>query len=84
MKEDVFQTAIFLKKNIDRCRQTLQELEKMKEDERIRIASNTMNIYIDKELTRKVIELIQDELNKEIIHNEKRFEKSLKRLVNIN
>lgn len=47
----------------------------MKEDERIRIASNTMNIYIDKELTRKVIELIQDELNKEIIHNQKRFEK---------
>ena len=43
----------FLKKNIDRYRQTLQELEKMKEDERIRIASNTMNIYIDKELTRK-------------------------------
>lgn len=75
MKEDVFQTAIFLKKNIDRYRQTLQELEKMKEDERIRIASNTMNIYIDKELTRKVIELIQDELNKEIIHNQKRFEK---------
>lgn len=71
MKEDVFQTAIFLKKNIDRYRQTLQELEKMKEDERIRIASNTMNIYIDKELTRKVIELIQDELNKEIIHNQK-------------
>ena len=69
MKEDVFQTAIFLKKNIDRYRQTLQE-----EDERIRIASNTMNIYIDKELTRKVIELIQDELNKEIIHNQKRFE----------
>lgn len=30
-----------------------------------------MNIYIDKELTRKVIELIQDELNKEIIHNQK-------------
>lgn len=29
MKEDVFQTAIFLKKNIDRYRQTLQELEKM-------------------------------------------------------
>lgn len=84
MKEDVFQTAIFLKKNIDRYRQTLQELEKMKEDERIRIASNTMNIYIDKELTRKVIELIQDELNKEIIHNQKRFEKSLKRLVNMN
>ena len=75
MKEDVFQTAIFLKKNIDRYKQTLQELEKMKEDERIRIASNTMNIYIDKELTRKVIELIQDELNKEIIHNQKRFEK---------
>lgn len=74
MKEDVFQTAIFLKKNIDRYRQTLQELEKMKEDKRIRIASNTMNIYIDKELTRKVIELIQDELNKEIIHNQKRFE----------
>lgn len=74
MKEDVFQTAIFLKKNIDRYRQTLQELEKMKEDERIRIASNTMNIYIDKELTRKVIELIQDKLNKEIIHNQKRFE----------
>lgn len=74
MKEDVFQTAIFLKKNIDRYRQTLQELEKMKEDERIRIASNTMNIYIDKELIRKVIELIQDELNKEIIHNQKRFE----------
>lgn len=73
MKEDVFQTAIFLKKNIDRYRQTLQELEKMKEDERIRIASNTMNIYIDKELTRKVIELIQDELNKEIIHNQKRL-----------
>ena len=69
MKEDVFQTAIFLKKNIDRYRQTLQE-----EDERIRIASNTMNIYIDKELTRKVIELIQDELNKEIVHNQKRFE----------
>ena len=74
MKEDVFQTAIFLKKNIDRYRQTLQELEKMKEDERIRIASNTMNIYIDKELTRKVIELIQDELNREIIYNQKRFE----------
>jgi hypothetical protein len=74
MKEDVFQTAIFLKKNIDRYRQTLQELEKMKEDERIRIASNTMNIYIDKELTRKVIELIQDELNKEIIYNQDRFE----------
>lgn len=74
MKEDVFQTAIFLKKNIDRYRQTLQELEKMKEDERIRIASNTMNIYIDKELTRKVIELIQDGFNKEIIHNQKRFE----------
>lgn len=74
MKEDVFQTAIFLKKNIDRYRQILQELEKMKEDERIRIASNTMNIYIDKELTKKVIELIQDELNKEIIHNQKRFE----------
>lgn len=74
MKEDVFQTAIFLKKNIDRYRQTLQELEKMKEDERIRIASNTMNIYIDKELTRKVIELIQDELNKEIIHNQDKFE----------
>ena len=74
MKEDVFQTAIFLKKNIDRYRQTLQELEKMKEDERIRIASNTMNIYIDKELTRKVIELIQDERNKEIIYNQDRFE----------
>lgn len=74
MKEDVFQTAIFLKKNIDRYRQTLQELEKMKEDECIRIASNTMNIYIDKELTRKVIELIQDELNKEIIYNQDRFE----------
>ena len=74
MKEDVFQTAIFLKKNIDRYRQILQELEKMKEDERIRIASNTMNIYIDKELTRKVIELIQDELNKEIIHNQDKFE----------
>jgi hypothetical protein len=74
MKEDVFQTAIFLKKNIDRYRQTLQELEKMKEDERIRIASNTMNVYIDKELTRKVIELIQDELNKEIIYNQDRFE----------
>lgn len=74
MKEDVFQTAIFLKKNIDRYRQTLQELEKMKEDERIRIASNTMNIYIDKELTKKVIELIQDELNKEIIYNQERFE----------
>lgn len=74
MKEDVFQTAIFLKKNIDRYRQTLQELEKMKEDERIRIASNTMNIYIDKELTKKVIELIQDELNKEIIYNQDRFE----------
>lgn len=74
MKEDVFQTAIFLKKNIDRYRQTLQELEKMKEDERIRIASNTMNIYIDKELTRKVIELIQDELNKKIIYNQDRFE----------
>ena len=74
MKEDVFQTAIFLKKNIDRYRQTLQELEKMKEDERIRIASNTTNIYIDKELTRKVIELIQGEFNKEIIHNQKRFE----------
>lgn len=29
MKEDVFQTAIFLKKNIDRYRQILQELEKM-------------------------------------------------------
>lgn len=74
MKEELFQTAILLKKNIDRYRQTLQELEKMKEDERIRIASNTMNIYIDKELTRKVIKLIQDELNKEIIHNQKRFE----------
>ena len=74
MKEDVFQTAIFLKKNIDRYRQTLQELEKMKEDERIRIASNTMNIYINKELTKKVIELIQDELNKEIIYNQDRFE----------
>lgn len=74
MKEDVFQTAIFLKKNIDRYRQTLQELEKMKEDERIRIASNTINVYIDKELTRKVIELIQDELNKEIIYNQDRFE----------
>jgi hypothetical protein len=74
MKEDVFQTAIFLKKNIDRYKQTLQELEKMKEDERIRIASNTMNVYIDKELTRKVIELIQDELNKEIIYNQDRFE----------
>ena len=74
MKEDVFQTAIFLKKNIDRYRQTLQELEKMKEDERIRIASNTMNIYIDKELTKKVVELIQDELNKEIIYNQDRFE----------
>lgn len=74
MKENVFQTAIFLKKNIDRYKQTLQELEKMKEDERIRIASNTMNIYIDKELTRKVIELIQDELNKEIIYNQDRFE----------
>lgn len=74
MKEDVFQTAIFLKKNIDRYRQTLQELEKMKEDERIRIASNTMNVYIDKELTRKVIELIQDELNKEIAFNQNRFE----------
>ena len=84
MKEDVFQTAIFLKKNIDRYRQTLQELEKMKEDERIRIASNTMNIYIDKELARKVIELIQDELNKEIIYNQDRFEKSLERLVNMN
>lgn len=46
----------------------------MKEDECIRIASNTMNIYIDKELTRKVIELIQDELNKEIIYNQDRFE----------
>ena len=33
-----------------------------------------MNIYIDKELTRKVIELIQDELNKEIIHNQDKFE----------
>lgn len=32
-----------------------------------------MNIYIDKELTRKVIELIQDELNKEIIHNQKKI-----------
>lgn len=74
MKEELFQTAIFLKKNIDRYRQTLQELEKMKEDECIRIASNTMNIYIDKELTRKVIELIQDELNKEIIYNQDRFE----------
>lgn len=74
MKENVFQTAIFLKKNIDRYKQTLQELEKMKEDERIRIASNTMNIYIDKELSRKVIELIQDELNKEIIYNQDRFE----------
>ena len=74
MKEDVFQTAIFLKKNIDRYRQTLQELEKMKEDERIHIASNTMNIYIDKELTKKVIELIQDELNKEIAFNQNRFE----------
>lgn len=74
MKEDVFQTAIFLKKNIDRYKQTLQELEKMKEDERIRIASNTMNVYIDKELTKKVIELIQDELNKEIIYNQERFE----------
>lgn len=28
MKEDVFQTAIFLKKNIDRYRQTLQEIGK--------------------------------------------------------
>lgn len=74
MKEELFQTAIFLKKNIDRYKQTLQELEKMKEDERIRIASNTMNVYIDKELTRKVIELIQDELNKEIIYNQDRFE----------
>lgn len=74
MKEDVFQTAILLKKNIDRYKTTLQELEKMKEEERIRIASNTMNIYIDKELTRKVIELIQDELNKEIIYNQDRFE----------
>ena len=34
-----------------------------------------MNVYIDKELTRKVIELIQDELNKEIIYNQDRFEK---------
>lgn len=33
-----------------------------------------MNVYIDKELTRKVIELIQDELNKEIIYNQDRFE----------
>lgn len=33
-----------------------------------------MNIYIDKELTKKVIELIQDELNKEIIYNQERFE----------
>lgn len=74
MKEDVFQTAIFLKKNIDRYKQTLQELEKIKEDEHIRIASNTMNVYIDKELARKVIELIQDELNKEIIYNQDRFE----------
>lgn len=74
MKEELFQTAILLKKNIDRYKQTLQELEKMKEDERIRIASNTMNVYIDKELTRKVIELIQDELNKEIIYNQDRFE----------
>jgi hypothetical protein len=74
MKEELFQTAILLKKNIDRYKQTLQELEKMKEDEYIRIASNTMNVYIDKELTRKVIELIQDELNKEIIYNQDRFE----------
>lgn len=74
MKEELFQTAILLKKNIDRYKQTLQELEKMKEDERIRIASNTINVYIDKELTRKVIELIQDELNKEIIYNQDRFE----------
>lgn len=84
MKEDVFQTAIFLKKNIDRYRQTLQELEKMKEDERIRIASNTMNIYIDKELTRKVIELIQDELNKKNHIQSGQIRKSLKRLVNMN
>ena len=28
MKEELFQTAIFLKKNIDRYKQTLQELEK--------------------------------------------------------
>lgn len=37
MKEELFQTAILLKKNIDRYKQTLQELEKMKEDKRIRI-----------------------------------------------
>lgn len=29
MKEELFQTAILLKKNIDRYKQTLQELEKM-------------------------------------------------------
>lgn len=81
MKEDVFQTAIFLKKNIDRYRQTLQELKKMKEDERIRIASNTMNIYIDKELTRKsILNLYKMSL----IKKSYTIKKSLKRLVNMN
>lgn len=74
MKEESFQTAILLKKNIDRYKQTLQELEKIKEEERIYISTNATNIYVDKELSRKVIELIQDELNKEIIYNQDRFE----------
>ena len=74
MKEESFQTAILLKKNIDRYKQTLLELEKIKEEERIYISTNATNIYIDKELSRKVIELIQDELNKEIIYNQDRFE----------
>lgn len=74
MKEESFQTAILLKKNIDRYKQTLLELEKIKEEERIYISTNATNIYVDKELSRKVIELIQDELNKEIIYNQDRFE----------
>lgn len=74
MKEESFQTAILLKKNIDRYKQTLLELEKIKEEERIYVSTNATNIYIDKELSRKVIELIQDELNKEIIYNQDRFE----------
>lgn len=74
MKEESFQTAILLKKNIDRYKLTLLELEKIKEEERIYISTNATNIYVDKELSRKVIELIQDELNKEIIYNQDRFE----------
>lgn len=74
MKEESFQTAILLKKNIDRYKQTLLELEKIKEEERIYISTNATNIYVDKELSRKVIELVQDELNKEIIYNQDRFE----------